>query len=109
MRDSEISEFAQRYFNQYVAERIAGGETTQQAREKATREWEEYFPAERGAQGHRHYRVMDGDTSVGQIWIGPLPSGSAGTAWIYYVEIAEGLRGRGYGRAAMLLAEEDAR
>jgi ribosomal protein S18 acetylase RimI-like enzyme len=30
-------------------------------------------------------------------------------AWVYDVEIAEGFRGRGYGRAAMLLAEDEAR
>ncbi len=30
-------------------------------------------------------------------------------AWVYLVEVDEALRGRGYGRGAMLLAEAEAR
>jgi GNAT superfamily N-acetyltransferase len=109
MTDSEISAFADREQEHYIAERVASGEAPEHARAQAEQQWEQYFPAGRAREGHRHYRVLDGDDAVGQLWLGPPPDGKPGAEWIYYVEVDEAMRGRGYGRSAMLLAEQDAR
>jgi GNAT superfamily N-acetyltransferase len=46
---------------------------------------------------------------VGSLWIGPHGPDRADAFWVWDVEIDAPHRGRGLGRAAMLLAEEAAR
>ncbi|HKN96317.1 MAG TPA: GNAT family N-acetyltransferase, partial [Pseudonocardiaceae bacterium] len=84
------------------------GETPEQATAHARREWEIYFPDGRPAAGHRHYHVVDGERRVGTLWLGPMPDRRPDREWVYYVEVDESLRGKGYGRGAMELAERDA-
>jgi ribosomal protein S18 acetylase RimI-like enzyme len=50
----------------------------------------------------------DGET-VGHLWVAERGTPERRTLFIYGVEIDEGQRGRGFGRAAMLLAEGEAR
>jgi ribosomal protein S18 acetylase RimI-like enzyme len=45
---------------------------------------------------------------VGQVWIA-LNRPGPGSAWIFDIEISPGHRGRGYGRALLQAAEEQAR
>ncbi len=49
--------------------------------------------------------VGPGGADVGVLWIGPHRH-EAGVAYVYDIEINEDERGRGYGRAAMLAAED---
>lgn len=109
MTDAEISAFNEREQAHYVGDRIATGETPETAQEHADRDWERFFPGGKAAGGHRFYRVLDGADPVGLLWLGPSPDNKSGTDWIYYIEVDETLRGRGYGRGAMLLAEQEAR
>ena len=52
---------------------------------------------------------MDGQ-SVGWLWLAlQSPRAEAGVGFIYDITIDEALRGRGYGRTAMQLAEDEAR
>ena len=55
--------------------------------------------------------VLDDEgTAVGMLWIGPQqPADQPGAFWVFYVRIEEVFRGQGYGRAAMELAESEAR
>ncbi len=46
---------------------------------------------------------------VGTLWCGRARSDGRPALWVYAIEIDPGHRGRGYGRAAMELAEEQAR
>ena len=43
----------------------------------------------------------------GTIWLGPADEPTR--AWVFSIEVEEGLRGRGYGTALMLAFEEEAR
>ena len=55
-------------------------------------------------------RLEDGGAHVGWLWVGrSAPRLRDDTAWVYDIEVDAALRGRGYGRAAMLLAEDVAR
>jgi len=93
----------------YIADRMRMGESEEMAREKAAITSREFFPDGRLLASHRIYDVMADGTPVGYLWIGPQTSGDAEDWWVWDVEIAEPVRGRGYARAAMLLAEDAAR
>jgi ribosomal protein S18 acetylase RimI-like enzyme len=80
------------------------------ALEKAQRETAAYFRDGLATRGQLVFRVMAGDTPVGWLWLGvPGPDPDPLMAWVFEVEIEPAYRGRGYGRAAMRLAEEQAR
>jgi ribosomal protein S18 acetylase RimI-like enzyme len=52
--------------------------------------------------------VDDADTEVGILWLGPHPD-RPDTLYVWDISIDEAFRGRGFGRAAMLAAEDVAR
>jgi len=93
----------------YIADRMRMGESEEMAREKAAITSREFFPDGRLLASHRIYDVMADGAPVGYLWIGPQTTGDAEDWWVWDVEIAEAFRGRGYARAAMLLAEDAAR
>ncbi|HEY4225050.1 MAG TPA: GNAT family N-acetyltransferase [Pseudolysinimonas sp.] len=67
-----------------------------------------FLPDGMRTAGHRLLVVLDGDRPIGQLWIGPHPRRSD-HAYVYEIVIDEADRGRGFGRDAMLAAEELAR
>ncbi|MDJ0323803.1 GNAT family N-acetyltransferase [Cryobacterium sp. PH31-AA6] len=92
----------------YVASRIESGETEIQARENADRSFAANFPGGELLATHRVFDVLDGDEPVGYLWIGPQPN-RPDAWWVFDVEILPALRGKGFGRQAMLLGESEAR
>ena len=104
MTEDEFAAFAAEQFEAYLAARVAAGETESVAREIAEAQFAE-FPV----PGHRVHAVVEGDVRVGTLWLGPGLTPRRGLEWIYLVEVEDAVRGRGYGKAAMGLAEEDAR
>ena len=81
-----------------------------EARQKAERDTALAFSAGAATPGQLVFRVLVGDGAVGWLWLGlSAPDGDPLMAWVYDVEIDPAYRGRGYGRAAMLLAEAEAR
>lgn len=95
-------------FERFLAARIEAGEQPAEARRAADQVYAKLYDGDRPAPGHRHYWLCEDDRRVGHLWIGPPTDGTPGLAWVYYVEVDESLRGRGLGRAAMVLAEKDA-
>ncbi|MDH6236780.1 GNAT family N-acetyltransferase [Cryobacterium sp. CG_9.6] len=93
---------------QYLASRIAAGESETVAREKAERSFADNFPNRQPLATHRVWEVLDDDAAVGYIWIGPQP-GLTDAWWIFDIEIEPAFRRRGFGRQAMLLGEVEAR
>ena len=80
------------------------------ANARADRSANEAFPDGGVAPGHWIYAVEDGEgTRVGWLWLGEPFDGEAESLWVYDIEIDPEHRGRGLGRDAMLLAEEEAR
>jgi ribosomal protein S18 acetylase RimI-like enzyme len=104
MTDAEFAAFQAEQVEAYFSARVSAGETGSVAREIAEAQFAG-FPV----PGHRVHAVVDGDVRVGALWLGPGPTRRDGLEWIYLVQVEEALRGRGYGKAAMRLAEEDAR
>ncbi len=80
------------------------------AQEKATRDTARYFSHGQATPGQFVFRVMAREVAVGWLWLGvPGPEPDPLMAWVFEIEIEAAFRGRGYGRAAMRLAEDEAR
>ena len=80
------------------------------ARDKAERETRAYFTGGAATPGQLVFRVMTERHAVGWLWLGvPGPAPDPRMAWVFDIEIEAAFRGRGYGRAAMRLAEDEAR
>ncbi|PRY46470.1 GNAT family N-acetyltransferase [Umezawaea tangerina] len=104
MTDDESAELMAGQFDVFLAARISSGESEEVARRVA----EDAFAA-LPRDGDRYYAVVEGTERVGALWIGPSARGGAGVEWVHYVEVVPEARGRGLGKAAMLLAQQDAR
>ncbi|MFF4019519.1 GNAT family N-acetyltransferase [Streptomyces sp. NPDC001843] len=80
------------------------------ARERVRQGTARFLPD--GLDTARHHLVVAEDASgevVGNAWIGPDPrqaSGTAGSAWLYDINVFPAFRRRGYGSAVLSAAEE---
>jgi ribosomal protein S18 acetylase RimI-like enzyme len=80
------------------------------AREKAEQDTARNFSGGFQTPGQYLFRIMASDVAVGWLWLGvPGPDPDPLMAWVYEIEIDAAFRGRGYGRAGMRLAEDEAR
>jgi ribosomal protein S18 acetylase RimI-like enzyme len=78
--------------------------------EKADRDLAAYTGVDSVPEGHSIYWLEDGDERVGRLWFAERPSPRLGrVVWLYEIEIDPAFRGRGYGRRAMALLEEEVR
>ena len=93
---------------EYTAERIQSGESPELAQQKADESDAQFFPDGRPLGTHRVSEVVVDGEVVGQVWIGPQREG-IDQWWVWDVEIAEEHRRKGYARAALELAHEQAR
>lgn len=98
-------------FDAYVDEIVASGSMSRAAaEEKGRREDAELLPDGLATPGQLIFRVEVDGQPVGWLWLALRnPRAEDGVGIVYDVSIDEALRGRGYGRAAMRLAEEEAR
>ena len=95
----------------YVDEIVASGSMSRDAAEqKGRRDDAELLPEGLATPGQLIFRVEVDEQPVGWLWLALRnPRAEAGVGFIYDITIDEALRGHGYGRAAMRLAEEKAR
>jgi ribosomal protein S18 acetylase RimI-like enzyme len=94
----------------YIEELVAAGRTREDAIRHAAKSMEFAFPDGELAPGHAVFDVLDdAEERVGYLWIGPDTSEDPAAWWVWDIEIDEGQRGHGYGRATMLLGEDYAR
>lgn len=93
--------------SEYRADRVRSGETLEQATDNAEQSFTAYFAAGEPAPHHHVFDVMERDERVGSLWIGPQSLVNTTDWWVWDIAIDEPHRGRGLGRAAMLLAEQE--
>jgi ribosomal protein S18 acetylase RimI-like enzyme len=82
------------------------------ARKKTEEDWARLFPDGTVPPGNELYAVEDADTGerVGDLWFAERDNDAGEKSlYVYSVEIAPELRGRGLGREAMQLFEDEAR
>ena len=95
----------------YVDEIVESGSMSREAaEEKGRRDDAELLPQGVATPGQSIFRVEADGKPVGWLWLAlQHPRAESGVGFIYDITLDEAVRGRGYGRAAMLLAEEEAR
>ena len=111
MSDDEFEQWLPRMREDY-AQGIAeqGGVPAETARAKAAEEIEDLFPEGLPSPLQSVYVVEADGAPVGELWVAERHEVlHRGALWIFQVRIDEQARGRGYGREAMLLAENEAR
>jgi len=88
----------------------SGAMSGEAAARKARDDYARLLPGGLDSPGQLIYRVVDDGQQVGWLWLAAAPPElGPSMAWVYKVEVDDEFRGRGYGRAAMLLAEDAAR
>jgi len=126
---AELSRWLADHRHEYVDARIASGEPREIAEANAEASHSRLFPGGALAPGHEVFVLVEdvddaddagngeagaGNDSarggaVGTLWIGPYPDDRTDAMWVWNINIGEEHRGRGPGRAGMLLAEREAR
>ncbi|MWB97815.1 GNAT family N-acetyltransferase [Agromyces seonyuensis] len=106
MPPDELGPWLAEQQREYAASRQRAGEDAETAARTAAESTAQHFPDGRPGPGHEVFHVVADGHPVGVLWLGPHPHGVRGVTWVYDVEIFAADRGRGLGRAAMLLAEE---
>ena len=88
---------------------VHGGQTREAALAKAEADFPAVMPQGLETPGHAIFVVEAEGAAVGRLWLAERQMGGRRTLFIYDISIDPGQQGRGYGRAAMRLAEEEAR
>ncbi|MEU0276166.1 GNAT family N-acetyltransferase [Streptomyces sp. NPDC006307] len=111
MSEAEFQEWYATAEEAFAREWTARGVPEAQARAASETSHRTSLPDGLATEGTAfHVAVRDGGTVAGHIWTGrraPDPGGEP-VAYVYDIEVAEGHRGQGYGRALMLAAERTA-
>jgi ribosomal protein S18 acetylase RimI-like enzyme len=93
----------------YAADIAGAGISEDAARAKAERDFPLLLPDGLATEGQDLYTIEHDGERVGMLWVTERMDDFGSNLFIYDVQIDEAQRGRGLGRAAMLLAEEEAR
>lgn len=88
---------------------VHGGQTHEAAREKAEADFPAVLPQGLDTPGHAIFVVEADGAVVGRLWLAERELGGRRVLYVYDLSIDPGHQGRGYGRATMRLAEEEAR
>jgi ribosomal protein S18 acetylase RimI-like enzyme len=110
MRPDEFPTFIERSKLEYargIAEQ--GGESEEFARAKSEADHAAILPRGLDTPDHWIFVVEAAGQRVGVLWLAERPHGPERECYVYDIEIDEAHRGKGYGRAAMELAEAEAR
>lgn len=92
-----------------LAALVAAGYDEQEGRRLIREQRARLLPEGVATPGHRFVWIGGGDgRRIGECWFGPL-AGSETDWYVFDIELAEGHRGRGYGRAAVQAVVERCR
>lgn len=109
LREDELPEFVQASRADYAEGLVAHARMPVDfARKKAEHDLADYDRAVAIPDGHNLYWIENESERVGRLWFAERTSMRVGRfAWLYELEIDEPFRGRGYGRLAMELLEDE--
>jgi ribosomal protein S18 acetylase RimI-like enzyme len=112
LRDAELPAYVEHNRAAYERDLVAqAGLSRAQATTKTDTDRERLFPGGRPASGSELFVIEDDSgVRVGDLWIAERENDGGDKAlYVYAIEIAPEHRGRGLGREAMLLFEDEAR
>jgi len=112
LRDDEYGDWRRLSAERYAEDMVEnGGFAPAQAREKSEKDFALTLPDGLATPGQHVFAIEapDGEV-VGHVWLGERETRDEGrVAFVYEIRIDEEQRGKGYGRTAMLLLEDEAR
>jgi ribosomal protein S18 acetylase RimI-like enzyme len=110
MRDDEFTAWLPQMREDYGQAMIDdAGVSPEGANEKAAADIAQLFPGERPSADQLVFVVEADGERVGELWLAERDNLGQPCLFVYDIHVDEAYRGRGYGKAAMLLAEEEAR
>jgi RimJ/RimL family protein N-acetyltransferase len=110
MRDDEFTAWLPKMRDDYGQAMVDdAGITPEGAKAKAAADIEQLFPGLQPSPDQFVFVVESDGEPVGELWLAERDDFGRRTLFIYDIHMGEAHRGRGYARAAMLLAEEEAR
>jgi len=113
LRDDEFDAYVAHGQANYARDMIENaGAPRDQAEAKADLDWKQLLPDRLDSPDQFLLAVEDAETGerVGDLWFARRETQFEGTvAFVYSIEISEQFRGRGFGREAMLLLEDEVR
>jgi GNAT superfamily N-acetyltransferase len=111
MTEPEFDVWAVEHRGAYIRDLVDhGGADPEAAARKADRDKELFLARGLETPGHVFFVVEHEDEGpVGHLWLGEMDRGEGPVAFVFDVEIKPEHRGKGHGRGAMELAEEEAR
>jgi GNAT superfamily N-acetyltransferase len=111
MRDDELVAWLPLMRDRYTADMVEqAGVPEEQAAIKAADDVERLFPGEAPSEQQLVYVIEADGEPAGVLWLCRRDDAFSGPClFVYDVELEERYRGRGYGRAAMEFAEDEAR
>jgi len=106
LEENELTPYFENLWKDYRAEFIAAGFSEEIANESVENSKKSYFPNQKLAPGNSIFFAYDSSSKVGKLWLYSVER-EGKTEWsIYDVETFDDFRGKGYGRAIMLAAED---
>lgn len=86
-----------------------GGADASAARGKAEQDTERLFPDGKPSSGQLVFVIEAEGAHVGELWLSERDEDFRRVLWVFAVHVDEAHRGRGFARAAMEFAEQEAR
>jgi ribosomal protein S18 acetylase RimI-like enzyme len=109
MTEPEYDAWLPQAMDHYTADIVGAGVPEDAARAKTAVDFPRLLPDGLATDGQSLYVVEDGGAPVGMLWVAERNDDVGPNLFIYDVQIDVEHRGRGLGRAAMQLAEDEAR
>ena len=110
MRDEEFEAWLPLMRSRYAEDMVSqAGMSPDRATVRAEAEIEGLFPGGQPSPAQLVYVIEAEGEPVGDLWLAERDDSPEQSLYIFDITVDEAYRGRGYGKAAMLLAEEEAR
>ncbi|HZD87736.1 MAG TPA: GNAT family N-acetyltransferase [Gaiellaceae bacterium] len=110
IRDDEFADWLTRMRDGYADDMVRnGGFSAERGKAKAAADVESLFPGGQPSGEQFVFVVEAAGEPVGHLWVAERDDTIHRSLFVYELHVEERCRGRGYGKAAMLLAEEEAR
>jgi len=112
MNEHEYASFIQREINDYATENVAAGRWLQdEAMAQSRKAHKDLLPSGRETVNQHFFIVREEGTGkeVGAIWLAIIEQTMEKEAFVYYIEMLEGSRGKGFGGLTLMAVEKKAR
>ena len=110
MRDNELAAWLPQLRKNYAADLVRDfGLPPEAAAAKANADAERLLPGGRLPANHWMFVIEAEGEPVGELWLAERDEDAGPCLFIYDIAVDEAHRGRGYGKAAMAFAEDEAR